>query len=215
MPTPHRDLRTLFVFEHPLIQHKLTRARDKTTGFSEFRALLGQIAGLMTYEVTRTFPAVDVDITTPMEPMTGRQLDGSITVCPVLRAGLGMAEGVLDLLPEARLGHIGLVRDDSTLQPKTYLSKLPRNLDAGPVLLVDPMLATGGSAIAAAELLATAGAADIRFICLVASPEGVKRFSAAHPDVPIYAAALDDRLDDNGYILPGLGDAGDRLYGTG
>ncbi|MBX3321674.1 MAG: uracil phosphoribosyltransferase [Phycisphaeraceae bacterium] len=205
----------LIVFEHPLIQHKLTWMRDKTTSFRAFRALLAQIAGLMVYEVTRSFEVVDVVVETPMQQTTGRRLAQTITVVPVLRAGLGMAHGVLEVMPEARVGHLGLARDERTLEPKAYLNKLPSDLDAGPVVLVDPMLATGGSAASAIEMLRKAGARDLRMICLVAAPEGVARLLAIDPDVRIYTAALDERLDERGFILPGLGDAGDRLYGTG
>jgi uracil phosphoribosyltransferase len=214
MPTPHPRFPTLQVFNHPLIQHKLTYLRDRQTSFRAFRALIAQIAGLMVYEVTRTFPAEKVEIETPMGRHIGTKITASITVCPVLRAGLGMAEGVLDVMPEARVGHIGLFRDEKTLLPTQYLSKLPRDLDAGPVILVDPMLATGGSAAKAAQMLFDQGAKDVRFLCLVAAPEGVTRFSDEFPKVPIYAGALDDRLNDQGFILPGLGDAGDRMYGT-
>lgn len=205
----------LVVFDHPLIQHKLTHLRDASTGFRAFRALMGQIAGLMVFEVTRAFPSRAVDVVTPMETMRGRRIEAQITVVPVLRAGLGMAEGVLDVMPEARVGHIGLFRDESSLQPVQYLSRLPNDLDAGPVIMIDPMLATGGSASKAIHMLKAAGATDIRMLCLVAAPEGVRRLSTDHPDVTIYAAALDRCLNEHGYILPGLGDAGDRLYGTG
>lgn len=204
----------LVVFDHPLIQHKLSYIRDETLSFRPFRALLYQIAGLMVYEVTRHFPTSDVRVRTPLEETTGRRLAGSITVVPVLRSGLGMAEGILEMMPEARVGHLGLARDEETLRPIAYLKRLPRNLDDGPVILVDPMLATGGSAVAAIEMLRDAGARDIRMICLVAAPEGVARLRDQHPDVMIYAAALDRALTERGFIVPGLGDAGDRMYGT-
>lgn len=213
-PGRHPDHANLVVFEHPLIQHKLTHARDQTTGFRAFRALLSQIAGLMVYEVTRSVPARRVGVRTPMEDMEGVRIDEKITVCPVLRAGLGMADGVLEIMPEARVGHIGLLRDERTLQPVQYLSRLPPDLGDGPVILVDPMLATGGSASKAIDMLKHAGARDIRMICLVAAPEGVARLRRDHPEVTIYAAALDRALNEQGYILPGLGDAGDRLFGT-
>ena len=206
--------KNLVVFDHPLISHKLSYLRDTETGFRPFRAIMGQIAGLMVYEVTRSFETVPVEIETPMERTTGRRIDSLITVVPVLRAGLGMTDGVLELMPEARVGHLGLARDERTFEPKAYLNKLPRDLDAGPVILVDPMLATGGSAVAAITMLREAGAVDLRMICLVASPEGVQRLADETPDVKIYAAALDERLDENNYIRPGLGDAGDRLFGT-
>ena len=214
MPTTPPDFPNLHVFDHPLILHKLSHLRDQTTGFRAFRALTAQVAGLMTYEVTRTFPTQSQEITTPMQATTCRVITAKITVVPILRAGLGMADGVLDIMPEARIGHLGLLRDERTLLPVHYLSKLPRNLAGGPVILVDPMLATGGSAAAAVGMLRAAGARDIRMICLVASPEGVRAMLEEHPDVPIYAAALDEGLNDKGFILPGLGDAGDRLFGT-
>ncbi len=202
------------VFDHPLIQHKLTWLREASTNPRAFRALMAQIAGLMVYEVTRNFPHDPVGIETPMESMTGSRLRGTITVVPVLRAGLGMAEGVMEVMPEARVGHLGMARDGTTLEPRAYLNKLPADLDAGPVILVDPMLATGGSAVAALGMLRDAGAHDLRFMCLVASPEGIARIHEVEPDLAIYAAAVDRQLNERGYILPGLGDAGDRLYGT-
>lgn len=205
----------LVVFDHPLIQHKLTHLRDKDTGFRACRALMFQIASLMVHEVTRTFPSEPVMIHTPLEPFKGSRINAKITVVPVLRAGLGMAEGVLDTMPEARVGHIGLFRDEATLNPVQYLSRLPKDLDAGPVIMVDPMLATGGSASKAISMLKAAGGHDIRMLCLVAAPEGVRRLARDHPDLTIYAAALDRCLNEHGYIMPGLGDAGDRLYGTG
>ncbi len=204
----------LVVFDHPLIQHKLSYLRDSMTTHRPFRALLYQIAGLMVFEVTRSLPTRSLDVQTPMEVTRGERLDGRITVVPVLRSGLGMAEGVLEMMPEARVGHLGLARDEATLQPRVYLNRLPRDLDAGPVLLVDPMLATGGSASEAVSILKKAGARDVRMICLVASPEGVRRMGSDHPDVTVYAAALDRALNERGFIVPGLGDAGDRMYGT-
>ncbi|MBX9737806.1 MAG: uracil phosphoribosyltransferase [Phycisphaerales bacterium] len=219
-PTPARPPNdpsspNLVVFDHPLIQHKLTYIRDFTTSYRPFRALLYQIAGLMCFEVTRTFPTRPVAVQTPLETTSGRKIAGTITVVPVLRSGLAMAEGILEMMPEARVGHLGLVRDEHTLQPKVYLKRLPVDVAAGPVVLVDPMLATGGSASAALTILREAGAKDLRMICLVASPEGVARLHKDHPEVTIYAAALDRQLNEKGYILPGLGDAGDRMYGTG
>ncbi len=204
----------VIVFDHPLIQHKLTWIRERSTGSRAFRALMKQIAGLMVYEVTREFPHAPVEIDTPLETMTGTRLLGTITVVPVLRAGLGMAEGVMDVMPEARVGHLGMARDEQTLEPKAYLNKLPGDLDAGPVILVDPMLATGGSAAAALRMLREAGATDLRLMCLVAAPEGIARIHDVEPDVVIYTAAIDRQLSGCGFILPGLGDAGDRLYGT-
>ncbi|TVQ29911.1 MAG: uracil phosphoribosyltransferase [Phycisphaeraceae bacterium] len=205
----------LTVFDHPLIQHKLSHIRDETTKFRPFRALLAQIAGLMVYEVTRTFPTEQIRVRTPLTDADARRITAAITVVPILRAGLGMAEGILDVMPEARVGHLGLFRDEGTLSPVKYLSKLPRDLDAGPVVLVDPMLATGGSAAAAVTMLREAGAHDVRMICLVASRPGAERMAKDHPEVPVYTAALDDELDERGFIVPGLGDAGDRMYGTG
>jgi uracil phosphoribosyltransferase len=212
MQTQHES--GVVVFDHPLIAHKLASIRDKHTGHRWFRAALSQIAGLMVYEVTRELPTRVEPIETPMTETSCRVLAGAITIVPVLRAGLGMIDGILEIMPEARVGHLGLARDEQTLEPTAYLNKLPRDLDAGPVILVDPMLATGGSAVAAISMLRQAGASDIRMICLVASPEGIERMRSEHPGVKIYAAALDERIDENGYIVPGLGDAGDRMYGT-
>lgn len=208
------DFPNVVIFDHPLIQHKLTYLRDGTTSHRPFRALLYQIAGLMVFEATRNVPTALVEIDTPMERTTGLRLSAKITVVPVLRAGLGMAEGVLEMMPEARVGHLGIYRDEKTLTPQAYLKRLPRDLDAGPVLLVDPMLATAGSALAAIQMLREAGAKDLRFLCLVAAPEGIRRVSREHPDITIYTAAIDRGLNEKGYIMPGLGDAGDRLYGT-
>lgn len=212
MHTKHES--GVIVFDHPLIAHKLASIRDRETGHRGFRAALSQIAGLMVYEVTRSLPVREVTIETPMMPTRCAVLAGAITIVPVLRAGLGMVDGILEVMPEARVGHLGLARDERTLQPTAYLNKLPRDLDDGPVILVDPMLATGGSASAALTMLRHAGASDIRMICLVAAPEGIERLQRDHPGVKIYAAALDERIDEHGFILPGLGDAGDRMYGT-
>lgn len=211
----HAHHPNLIVFDHPLIAHKLSQIRDATTSHRPFRALVSQVAGLMVYEVTRTFPTEAVDVQTPMAIAPCRRINSVITVVPVLRAGLGMTHGVLELMPEARVGHLGLVRDEATLEPRVYLKRLPKDLDAGPVILVDPMLATGGSSAAAVRLLRDAGAKDLRMVCLVAAPEGVRRLASAEPGITIYTAALDECLDSRGYIMPGLGDAGDRLYGTG
>ncbi len=214
MTPPIFDHPSLVVFDHPLIRHKLTHLRDETTGHRAFRANMAQIAGLMVYEVTRSFMSETFEVRTPMTVTSGSRVRGEITVVPVLRAGLGMIDGILEIMPEARVGHLGLARDEATLQPKAYLNKLPRDLDTGPVILVDPMLATGGSASVAVRMLRDAGASDLRMICLVAAPEGVERMRADHPDVTVYTAALDERLNEQGYIMPGLGDAGDRLFGT-
>ncbi len=214
MFTAHPDHANLMVCDHPLIQHKLSYIRDRDTSFRPFRALLAQIAGLMVYEVTRPLPTVALDIETPLERARCRRIGALITVVPILRAGLGMAEGILEVMPEARVGHLGMYRDEKTLSPVTYLKRLPRDVGAGPVILVDPMLATGGSATAALATLRESGVTDLRMICLVAAPEGAERMARDHPDVRIYTAALDRCLNDRGFILPGLGDAGDRMYGT-
>ncbi|TVS07102.1 MAG: uracil phosphoribosyltransferase [Phycisphaerales bacterium] len=214
MPHQHAQWPNLHIFDHPLILHKVSWLRDRSLSYRPFRALVAQVAGLMVYEATRSFPTKAVEVETPLEPTTGRRLAGAITVVPVLRAGLGMAEGILEVMPEARVGHLGMARDEDTLEPGVYLKKLPKDLDAGPVVLVDPMLATGGSASAALKILREAGASDLRVLCLVAAPEGVQRLGRDHPDVTVYAAALDRELDERGYIRPGLGDAGDRMYGT-
>ncbi len=214
MGTRSTEFPNVVIFDHPLIQHKLTYLRDRDTSHRPFRALMYQIAGLMVFEATRTLPTRDVNIHTPMEPAAGRRLSARVTVVPVLRAGLGMAEGVLEMMPEARIGHLGMARDEKTLEPVVYLRRLPRDIEAGPCLLVDPMLATGGSAVAAIRLLREAGARDLRLLCLVASPEGIRRMTAEEPSLTIYTAAIDRCLNDRGFILPGLGDAGDRLYGT-
>lgn len=212
MPTTHES--GVIVFDHPLIAHKLATIRDRHSGHRTFRAALSQIAGLMVFEVTRELPTREIEIETPMMRTRCKVLAGVITIVPVLRAGLGMIDGILEVMPEARVGHLGLARDERTLEPHAYLNKLPPDLDAGVVILVDPMLATGGSASAALTMLRQAGASDIRMICLVAAPEGIQRLRREHPRVKIYAAALDERIDERGYILPGLGDAGDRMYGT-
>ncbi|MSR44223.1 MAG: uracil phosphoribosyltransferase [Phycisphaerales bacterium] len=211
---PH-STSNLHIFDHPLIHHKLSFIRDRTTNTRDFRRLLSEIAALMTYEVSREFATISCEVETPLERTTVRRLAAPITLVPVLRAGLGMTRGVLDLLPEARVGHIGIRRDESTALPVGYYTKLPKDIAAGPVILVDPMLATGGSCAHAITLLLEAGCSDIRVVCLVAAPEGVAFLARTHPTVRIYAAALDRELDDHKYIRPGLGDAGDRCYGTG
>lgn len=208
------DYPNLVVFDHPLIRHKLSFLRHTDTSHRTFRALMAQIAGLMVFEVTRSFETVAVEIDTPMERTTAHRLAQTITLVPVLRAGLGMTDGMLEIMPEARVGHLGMARDEATLRPKAYLNKLPKDLDAGPVILVDPMLATGGSAAAAIRMLRDAGAHDLRLLCLVAAPEGVRTVLEADKLTTIYTAALDRQLNEQGYILPGLGDAGDRLFGT-
>jgi len=205
----------LFVVDHPLVRHKLTVLRRRDTSKKKFKELVDEIAMLMAYEVTKDLPLEEVEIETPLESSVQLRLTGKkLTVVPILRAGLGMVDGVVRLMPSARVGHIGLYRDHETLQPITYFFKIPPEPAARDFIILDPMLATGGSASAAVELLRAEGAERIRFMCLVAAPEGVQRMLDDHPDVPIHAAALDRCLDENGYIRPGLGDAGDRLFGT-
>lgn len=205
----------LHVLDHPLMAHLLAQARDRATPSAVFRSLLYRMGGLLAYEAMRTFPQHPATITTPLEEMPVKRLHLPITIVPILRAGLGLAAGMLELLPEARMGHIGLFRNEETLEPVTYYENLPKDLSDGPVLLVDPMLATGGSASEGIRRLRKRGCKDVRFVCLVASPQGVAKLNEADPSVPITTAALDRQLNEKGYILPGLGDAGDRLYGTG
>lgn len=204
----------LHIIEHPLLKAKLTVLRDKRTKRQEFRQTLSEIAMLMTYDITRNIPVSEVDVETPLEKTKGVQLNKDVTLVPILRAGLGMIDGILELLPDARVGHIGVYRDKKTLLPVEYYLKLPENVKETFVILVDPMLATGGSAVAAIEILKKRGIEDLNFLCLVAAPEGVKMVHERFPEVNIFTAALDRQLNDHGYILPGLGDAGDRLYGT-
>jgi uracil phosphoribosyltransferase len=208
-------LPNLVIVDHPLVQHKLTRMRDRTTGTRDFKALVNEISMLMAYEATKDLPLEAVDVETPLERMTGRHLAGKkLALVPILRAGLGMVEGITQLVPHARVGHIGMYRDETTLEPVDYYFKIPGSEEDRLFLLLDPMLATGGSAVQATAALKNAGATRIRLLCLLAAPQGVRRMLDANPDVPIYAAALDRALDARGYILPGLGDAGDRLFGT-
>jgi uracil phosphoribosyltransferase len=202
------------VIDHPVIQTKLTELRDYTADHRKFRTLLDEIAMLMTYEVTRDWPCQPQIVQTPLEKMTGCALARQVTLVPILRAGLGMADGVLKILPDARMGHLGVRRDEATLEPIAYYQKLPPDIAGTEVLLIDPMLATGGSAIAAVSYLKNAGVENMRFVCLVAAPEGIQALHRQHPDVRIYCAAVDRQLNDKGYILPGLGDAGDRIFGT-
>lgn len=204
----------LKVITHPLIEHKLTVMRDKNTGTKDFRDNLDEIGGLMVYEVTRDLETKDVEIETPICTYTAQTLAKPIVVAPILRAGLGMVNGVLSLIPTAKVAHIGLSRNEETLEPETYFEKYPKNLAEATVVIVDPMLATGGSSAAAIDMLKKHGAKDIRLVCLVGAPEGVKVVEDRHPDVDIYLAALDERLNEFGYIVPGLGDAGDRIFGT-
>ncbi len=203
------------LIDHPLIQHKLTLMRRKETGTKDFRELLEEIAMLMTYEIARDFPLEDVEIETPVAKCHGKKLSGKkIGVVPILRAGLGMLNGVVNMIPAARVGHIGLYRDPETLKPVEYYCKLPNDVAERTLLVVDPMLATGGSAAAALDLLKQHGAKNIILMCLVSAPEGIRVVNKEHPDVPLYVAAIDERLNDKGYIVPGLGDAGDRIFGT-
>lgn len=205
----------LHVVDHPLVADLVTRLRDKRTGAGLMRSLVYQVGALLAYEATRDLPTEEVGVQTPMEATQGRRVRDMVTVVPVLRAGLAMAEGVLGVIPDAVVGHVGLYRDEETLEPVTYLEKLPEGSRSGQVILVDPMLATGGSAVAGLRYLEDQGCEQVCMICLVAAPEGVRRLGKSHPRVPIYTAALDRCLDERGFILPGLGDAGDRLYGTG
>ena len=203
------------VFDHPLIQHKLTILRDRRTGHKEFRELVEEVAMLMAFEATSDLPLRTVEVSTPLAPARGATIAGrEIAVVPILRAGLPMEAGILRLIPTARVGHVGIYRDPASLEPHTYYCKLPSDIAERLVLVVDPMLATGGSAVEAIGLLKARGARVVRLMVLIAAPEGVRRVQEGHPDVDIYTAAVDERLDDHGYILPGLGDAGDRLYGT-
>lgn len=203
------------VIDHPLIQHKLTIIRDKECGTKVFREVVNEIAMLMAYEVSRDMPLEDVEIETPLTISTQKQLTGKkVAIVPILRAGIGMVDGMLELIPAAKVGHIGLYRDHDTLEPVEYFVKLPNDIAERQLFVVDPMLATGGSAIMAIDALKRRGGTNIKFVCLVAAPEGVKALQEAHPDIDIYCAGLDDHLNELGYIVPGLGDAGDRLFGT-
>ena len=203
------------VIDHPLIQHKLTIMRNKDTGAKDFRELLEEIAMLLGYEVTRDLPLCSVEVETPIQSTIGCEIAGKkLAIAPILRAGLGMVDGLLRLVPAAKVGHIGLYRDPKTHEPVTYYCKMPEDIDKRLVIISDPMLATGGSAIAAINMLKEKGCTDLRMMCLVAAPEGVAALHKAHPDVPIFSAALDERLNENAYIIPGLGDAGDRIFGT-
>ena len=203
------------VMTHPLIQHKVTLIRSVETGTKDFRQLLEEIALLMGYEITRDLPLEDVKVQTPLVEAIGKQIAGKkLGIVPILRAGLGMVNGLLELMPMAKVGHVGMYRDPETLKPIEYYCKLPSDLADRRIIVTDPMLATGGSAAAAISLLKEKGAKEIQLMCLVAAPEGVEVVNKAHPDVRIYVAALDEKLNDHGYILPGLGDAGDRIFGT-
>ena len=212
--TPEQRSRFMVV-EHPMVQHKVSILRDAATGTKQFRDLVRELALFEGYEATRDFPLEDVEVTTPLETCTGKRIAGKkVAVVPILRAGLGMVDGVLDLIPAARVGHIGMYRDPETHEPHEYYCKLPGDVEHRTCLVVDPMLATGGSAIAAVEYLRRSGVSDIRLLVLVAAPEGVRAVLEADPEVRLYACALDRQLNDHAYILPGLGDAGDRIFGT-
>lgn len=204
----------LKVLKHPLITHKLTQMRKKETGTKDFRQNLDEIAGLMAYEITRDFPVVPVKIETPVQMCETFELEKEIVLVPILRAGLGMVNGICELIPTVKVAHVGLYRDEETLEPHVYFEKYPKGIKEAMVMIVDPMLATGGSAIAAIDMVKKQGAKNIRLVCLVGAPEGVKAVEEAHPDIDIYLAALDEKLNEKGYIIPGLGDAGDRIFGT-
>ncbi|WP_425071232.1 uracil phosphoribosyltransferase [Sagittula sp. S175] len=205
----------LTIVDHPLVQHKLSIMRDKDTSTASFRQLLREISHLLAYEVTRSLPMTNVKIETPLCEMDAPMIEGKkLALVSILRAGNGLLDGILELIPAARVGFIGLYRDEETLQPVEYYNKLPANMEDRVTIVVDPMLATGNSSAAAIDLVKAAGAKDIRFLCLLAAPEGVARMKEAHPDVPVVTASLDDHLNEKGYIVPGLGDAGDRMFGT-
>lgn len=203
------------LIDHPLVQHKLTIMRDKNTGTQAFRQLIREISILMGYEILRDMPMEEVEVETPLEKMKSKVLAGKkMCIVPILRAGTGFLDGLLDLVPLAKVGHIGLYRDPETLSPVEYYLKFPEDMGSRQVIVVDPMLATGHSAVAAVERVKNSDATDIKFMCLMAAPEGLETFHEAHPDVPVYTAAIDRQLNDHGYILPGIGDAGDRIFGT-
>jgi len=203
------------ILDHPLLQHKLTQIRDESASTVKFRQMINEIGGLMTYEVTRDLPLKAIGLKTPVTETTGYIIEGKkLVVVPILRAGLGMVDGILQMIPAARIGHIGIVRDEETLQPHEYYAKFPEGLEHRDIFIVDPMLATGGSANAAIDAVKKRGAARIKLICLVGAPEGVTAVNEAHPDVEIYLVSLDEGLNEKGYIVPGLGDAGDRIFGT-
>ena len=205
----------VYVMDHPLIEHKINYIRSKDVGTKEFREVIGEIAQLMCYEATRDLKMKEVEIETPVGRTTGRVLDGKkLAIVPILRAGIGMVDRMLSLIPAAKVGHIGLYRDPETLDPVEYYCKLPSDCEERQVFVVDPMLATGGSSAAAVSMLKEKGVKNIRFLCIIAAPEGVRRMREEHPDVDLYIGALDERLNGHGYIVPGLGDAGDRIFGT-
>ncbi len=203
------------IFDHPLIQHKISILRDVNTSSNQFRALVEEITMLMCFESMRDLPLEDVEVTTPIAKTTTKMLAGvKLAIVPILRAGLGMVNGMLNLVPSARVGHIGMYRDEVTLEPHEYYCKLPKNIEKRLVIVCDPMLATGGSAKDAINLIKERGGKHIKFMCLIAAPEGIKALTEAHPDVEVYCAHVDEKLNENGYIVPGLGDAGDRIFGT-
>ncbi len=202
------------ILNHPLINHKMSKIRDKRTGTKEFRESVSEVGGLITYEITRDLTTRPITVETPMCETIAYELDKQVVIVPILRAGLGMVEGIHNMIPTAKIGHIGLYRDEESLQPQVYYQKFPKEITTGVVLVVDPMLATAGSACKAIEILKSKGATDIRYVGLVGCPEGVSRLQREHPDVSIYLAAMDSHLNENGYIVPGLGDCGDRLFGT-
>lgn len=205
----------VIIMDHPLIHHKLGIMRRKTTSTKEFRDLVTEVAMLICYEATRNLPLTEIEVETPLTKTIAKEIEGKkLCIVPILRAGLHMADGILNLIPNAKVGHIGLYRNEETLEPVEYFCKLPSDAADREMFVVDPMLATGGSAVAAIDLLKKRGITKIHFLCLIAAPEGVERLQKAHPDVNIYIGNLDERLNENGYILPGLGDAGDRIYGT-
>jgi uracil phosphoribosyltransferase len=207
-------MKNLTIIDHPLIKRDLTLLRDRSTPSNMFRSILRRSASLMAYEVTRDLRVKSVSVRTPLEKTKGHVVTDKIILVPILRAGLGLVGGFVEVLPDARVGHIGLYRDETTLKPVDYYLKFPKNLNNAIEFILDPMLATGGSAVAAVSVLKSKGAKRIRFVSLVAAPEGVRRLSQAHPDIPIFTCTLDRRLNEKGYILPGLGDAGDRIFGT-
>ena len=202
------------IFNHPLINHKLSRMREKETNTKDFREALNEISALMAYEVTRDLPVKETKIHTPIAEAVGYELSSEIVIVPILRAGLGMVDGVLTLMPNAKIGHIGLYRNEETLEPVEYYCKLPKHIEDKTVIVLDPMLATGGSGSAAITMLKKRGVKKIKFLCVIAAPVGIKKIQEDHPDVTIYVAKLDEKLNDVGYIVPGLGDAGDRIFGT-
>ncbi|MBE7504784.1 MAG: uracil phosphoribosyltransferase [Planctomycetia bacterium] len=202
------------LIRHPVVQEQLTIARDKNTSVEHFRRLVGQIARLMAFEITRDYPSMPRTVQTPLAPCEGSKLARGLTLVPILRAGLGMVDGILELIPTARVGHVGIYRDEATLKPVTYYKKLPPDIAGTDVIVIDPMLATAGSLSACIDVLKATGAVSIKVLCLVSSPEGIDALQKRHPEIPIFTAAVDEKLNERGYIVPGLGDAGDRIFGT-